>query len=213
MMASLNGNIVRVTDPLCGEFTDHRWIPRTKASDTEFWCFCLICAWINGWVNNREAGYLRRHRIQYDAIVMEKTWLFPWIFQVAICVFNAATTVVSFKWWLFALLLFYLWESSEFTLVRQSLIYHILDVFITCSCWKYKEKCSALTCVRDSIGGFLSQRASNAENFQCYDVVMTVWNVSKRIGVYFKWVWDKDQLLMDKDYSTTRRWRNIYHHI
>ena len=23
--------------------------------------FCLICGWINGWVNNREAGDLRRH--------------------------------------------------------------------------------------------------------------------------------------------------------
>ena len=32
--------------------------------------FSLICAWINGWVNNREAGDLRRHRAHYDAIVM-----------------------------------------------------------------------------------------------------------------------------------------------
>ena len=32
--------------------------------------FCLICAWINGWVNNREAGDLRRHRAHYDVIVM-----------------------------------------------------------------------------------------------------------------------------------------------
>ena len=24
---------------LCGEFTGHRWIPRTKASDAELWCF------------------------------------------------------------------------------------------------------------------------------------------------------------------------------
>ena len=47
------------------EFTGHRWIPRTKASDAELWCF-LICAWINGWVNNREAGDLRRHRTHYD---------------------------------------------------------------------------------------------------------------------------------------------------
>ena len=32
--------------------------------------FSLICAWINGWVNNREAGYLGRHRAHYDGIVM-----------------------------------------------------------------------------------------------------------------------------------------------
>ena len=32
--------------------------------------FSLICAWINGWVNNREAGDLRRHSAHYDVIVM-----------------------------------------------------------------------------------------------------------------------------------------------
>ena len=30
----------------------------------------LICAWINGWVNNRESGDLRSHRAHYDVIVM-----------------------------------------------------------------------------------------------------------------------------------------------
>ena len=41
MMTSSNGNIFRVTDHLCGEFTGHRWIPCTKASDAEaeLWCF------------------------------------------------------------------------------------------------------------------------------------------------------------------------------
>ena len=32
---SSNGNICRVTDLLCGEFTSHWWIPVTKASDAE----------------------------------------------------------------------------------------------------------------------------------------------------------------------------------
>ena len=32
--------------------------------------FTLICARINGWVNNREAGDLRRNRAHYDVIVM-----------------------------------------------------------------------------------------------------------------------------------------------
>ena len=32
--------------------------------------FSLIYAWINGWVNNREAGDSRRHRAHYDVIVM-----------------------------------------------------------------------------------------------------------------------------------------------
>ena len=32
--------------------------------------FSLICAWINGWVNNGEASDLRRYRTHYDVIVM-----------------------------------------------------------------------------------------------------------------------------------------------
>ena len=38
------------------------------------WCgalmFSLNCAWINGWVNKREAGDLGRHRAHYDVTVM-----------------------------------------------------------------------------------------------------------------------------------------------
>ena len=71
MMTWLNGNIFRVTGHLCGEFTGHWWIPRTKASDAELWCILsLVCAWINDWVNNGQAGDLRRHRAHYDVIVM-----------------------------------------------------------------------------------------------------------------------------------------------
>ena len=40
--------------------------------------FSLICVWINGWVNNREAGDLRRYRAHYDAIVMERFQQAPW---------------------------------------------------------------------------------------------------------------------------------------
>ena len=32
--------------------------------------FSLICVWINGWVNNRDAGDLRRYRGHYDVNVM-----------------------------------------------------------------------------------------------------------------------------------------------
>ena len=56
--------------PFVGEFTGHRWIPLTKASDAELWCFLWSAPWINGWVNNREDGDLRRHRAHYDVIVM-----------------------------------------------------------------------------------------------------------------------------------------------
>ena len=32
--------------------------------------FSLFCAWLNGWVNTREAGDLRRHRAHYDVTAM-----------------------------------------------------------------------------------------------------------------------------------------------
>ena len=61
MMTSSNGKIFRVTGPL----TKDKW-PKDK------WrvglMFSLVNAWINGWVNNREAGDLRRHHAHYDAI-------------------------------------------------------------------------------------------------------------------------------------------------
>ena len=67
MMTSSNENIFRVTGHLCGEFTGPRWIPRTKASDAELWCF----RWSTpGWANNGEAGDLKRHRAHYDVIIM-----------------------------------------------------------------------------------------------------------------------------------------------
>ena len=70
MMTSSNGIFFRGTGPLYGELTADRWIPPTKASDTELWYFLWSAPWINGWVNNREAGDLRRHRAHYDVTVM-----------------------------------------------------------------------------------------------------------------------------------------------
>ena len=79
-MTSSNGNIFRVTGPLCREFTGHQWNPCTKASDAELLCFLWSAPWINSCVNNREAGDLRRQRAHYDVIVMvtenvEQIWV------------------------------------------------------------------------------------------------------------------------------------------
>ena len=43
--------------------------------------FSLICVWINGWVNNHEAGDLRRHCAHYD-VMANVAWLwlyFRWV--------------------------------------------------------------------------------------------------------------------------------------
>ena len=48
------------------------------------WClalmFSLIWAWINGWVNNREAGDLRRHRAHYEVTVMNFFHIYALVF-------------------------------------------------------------------------------------------------------------------------------------
>ena len=50
--------------PVPAEFPAQR--PVTRSFDVS-----LICVWINGWVNNREAGDLRRYHAHYDATVMD----------------------------------------------------------------------------------------------------------------------------------------------
>ena len=59
MMASSNGNIFHITGPLWGEFTSHWWIPHTKASDAELWCFLWSASEQIFWVNSQDAGDLR----------------------------------------------------------------------------------------------------------------------------------------------------------
>ena len=69
IMTSSNGNIFRVTSPLCWEFTGPGEFPH-KGQWRGALMFSLICAWINDWVNNREAGDLRRYGGHYDVNVM-----------------------------------------------------------------------------------------------------------------------------------------------
>ena len=69
MMTSSNGNIFRVTGHLREEFT-WDWLILHKKLVTQSLDVSLISAWINGWVNNGEAGDLRRHRADDDVIAM-----------------------------------------------------------------------------------------------------------------------------------------------
>ena len=53
--------------------------------------FYLICAGINDWVNNREAGDLRRNRARYDVIVMHRPQGFLTLLQTNISPFSRDT--------------------------------------------------------------------------------------------------------------------------
>ena len=76
MMTSPNGTILRVTGPLCGdEFPSHKCQWRGALM------FSLICPWTKIWVNNREAGGLRRHPAHYNVIVMAWIQVFTLFWQ------------------------------------------------------------------------------------------------------------------------------------
>ena len=71
IMTSSNGNIVHVTGPFVQGIHRASVNSPHKGQCRVALMFSLICTWINGWVNNREAGDLRRHRSHYDFIVMQ----------------------------------------------------------------------------------------------------------------------------------------------
>ena len=79
-------NPFRITGPLCGDqwpvtpppppphttttTTTHTHTHTLKGQWRGALNFSLICAWINGWANNHEAGDLRRHRAHNDVTLM-----------------------------------------------------------------------------------------------------------------------------------------------
>ena len=74
-MTSSNGNLFRVTGHLWGEFTGPRSPVNSphKGQWRGVLMFTLICARINGWVNNREAGDLRPNRAHYGVMLLHAT--------------------------------------------------------------------------------------------------------------------------------------------
>ena len=84
MMTSSNGNIFRVTGPLCGEFTGPRWIPCTQRPVTQsFDVFFDLClnkrlskqSW--GWWFETPPRPLWRHRNDHRWSKGMDGWLHP----------------------------------------------------------------------------------------------------------------------------------------
>ena len=80
--------------------------------------FSLIWAWINGWVNNRDAGDLRCHRADYDVTVM---WT-----QSYICIFFQVflDTCCNSKQ--------YCRKANSNSICHQDLWQHILSLCTVC---------------------------------------------------------------------------------
>ena len=74
-----------------GEFPAQR--PVTRRFDVS-----LICVWINGWVNNPEAGDLRRYRAQFDVTVMQ--WDYFLMHVVLVQTVKVQFMLYSYTFWL-----------------------------------------------------------------------------------------------------------------
>ena len=80
-MASSNGNVFRVVGLFMWGIHQSPVNSPYKGQWRRALMFSLICAWINGWVNNREAGDLWCHRAHYDVIAMGYYW-FAWSYKI-----------------------------------------------------------------------------------------------------------------------------------
>ena len=101
------------------------------------WCgalmFSLICVWINGWENNREAGDLRRYLVHYDVTVMifhnmtktskihlKSFWVNMWI------LLTSRTKATCFCWQIVRHMAWMMiWGYLSFFKVRFILLYYI----------------------------------------------------------------------------------------
>ena len=86
--------------------------------------FFLICAQTNGWVHNRDAGDLRRHRAHYGVIVMWTlshqtlvfwkvwTWYIVTPIQCALCKKKMRSYNLSFQR-MYIFWLYFIWQSKN----------------------------------------------------------------------------------------------------
>ena len=134
--------------------------------------FSFICAWINGWVNNREAGDLGRHRAHYDVTVMHfaivtKTGIFQ----------PSSTSIISVTFYMLTRLPWWCanhswqWRHNG----RDSVSNHqphdcILNRLFARGSKKTSELRVTGLCAGNSpvTGEFPAQMASNSENFSIW---------------------------------------------
>ena len=115
--------------------------------------FPLICVWVNDWVNNREAGDLRRHLDHYDVSVM----FFPHKISILTSYYTALelghpflpTGLTLIRAWISNYIYHEIWDeitypfpnfngtTVEIWIWISSFTPHILGHVITYPCWDY----------------------------------------------------------------------------
>ena len=130
MMTSSNGKIFRVTGPLRGDFCSP-WIPHTKALTRSFGVF-FICVWINGWVNNLEAGDFRRHRGHNDVIVM---WIDDSVHMIKLSILSHSLAILFHS--------MHVWTGQN---LKESITNSVNEYQSSCQDLLELVKCETLQC-------------------------------------------------------------------
>ena len=98
MMTSSNGNIFRIAGPLCGEFTGHRWIPRTKASKAELCVFFDLR--LNKRLNKQSLSWwfeMPSRQLWRHCNVLKGVIRFDWIWAFAVGIYIYAQRLLCFS--------------------------------------------------------------------------------------------------------------------
>ena len=189
MMTSSNGNIFRVTGHLCREFTGHRWIPSTKASDMELWCF-LWYSWINCWASNSEAFDLRcplwRHCNSIVWYIMILHITKQWLITIHIIEFLTKIECLYFT------ITGELWRVMIISILEDS--YGVTDIILCMGSanekWCYFVLSSLIgwAQTQNDTGILLCMGSANEK--WCYIVLLSVigWLIHRMIPVWPDWI-------------------------
>ena len=83
MKISSDGSFFRITGPFCGEFTSHRWIPLTRASNADF-DVSLMWVCISCWTNGRMTCDLRLHDVHVTSSCITEPTNSPVLWDIVI---------------------------------------------------------------------------------------------------------------------------------
>ena len=132
--------------------------------------FSLICAWINAWVNNREAGDLIRHRAHYDVTVMNFQQpivlkSYGIVSSLVLCCLSCVVSAGPFPHIQLTQLILQ-WRHDEGDRVSNDRrLNGLFNRLFGCRSKKISKLCVTGLCEGSSpVAGEFSQRASNAEH-------------------------------------------------
>ena len=175
-MASSNGNVFRVTGPLCGEFASQR--PVTQSFDVFFYLR----------LNKREAADLKRHRIHYDVTVMHCQGPFSisdkgsylkilWSLEVARMVISIVLSI----WFLTSASAALLSKHQNYRGIGQyrikmaALLVNIIYLTMT----KFPFRCNIMICNETdeylSVGGVKNKRSISLDNCCTHIIYILLW--------------------------------------